>query len=138
MTDKPKPTRQDLRGLANRTYIPKNSKRLEAEFGNVRDVTGPIRDEIERAYEQGYWDALEAAERERDALRGYPIKKELTDLLDNLERTGFELENVYVVDADSVPGSRQVLEIVTTLRIGLVFEKPEVALAQHRNEAEEE
>lgn len=61
MTEEQKPARQDLRGLANRNYIPKNSKRLEANFGNRIGVVEPIRDEIEHAYEQGYWDALEAA-----------------------------------------------------------------------------
>lgn len=50
-------------GIANRTYIPENAKRLEAKFGNRRDVADPIREEIERAYAQGYWDALQAAER---------------------------------------------------------------------------
>ncbi len=69
MTDKPKLARQDLRGIANLTYIPGNAKRLEAKFGNRRDATDPIRDEIERAYEEGYWTALEAAQAEVERLR---------------------------------------------------------------------
>jgi len=56
--------------------------------------------------------------------RGEPVKIALAEMLDNLERSGFELQNVYAVDAESAP-SREALEVVATLRIRLVFEKPD-------------